>query len=136
MTQRVFDVENEKDMADLWDILPDKITKIKKPEIKGLPCFSGYDSMRTSDLITINWNDKTEITRPVQEVTKADIGKICVFWDDNPDNGGNIGILTCISDCYSTLNGKVEFEKHRYQCGGISWEHCRRLTKQEIEELC
>lgn len=54
MTQRIFDIFNKKDYADLWDILPDDINKVTKPKIKGLPCFSGYDSMRTSDLIKIN----------------------------------------------------------------------------------
>lgn len=132
MTQRMFDVENEKDMADLWDILPDKITKITKPEIKGLPCFSGYDSMRTSDLIGFNWHDKTEITRPIQEATEADIGKLCYFWDydEEQENGtGSFGKL-CIIDEH-----KVEGTK--YQGQNIGWfPHCRRLTKQEIEELC
>ena len=27
--QRQFDIENEKDMQDLWDILPDKIIRIR-----------------------------------------------------------------------------------------------------------
>lgn len=126
MTQRIFDVENEKDMADLWDILPDKITKITKPEIKGLPCFSGYDSMRTSDLIKINWHDKTEITRPIQEATEADAGKLCRFWNDKGEEF--FGRLGHIGDKYFTMIAPV------YE--NIQFLHCRRLTKQEIEELC
>lgn len=124
MTQRIFDVENEKDMADLWDILPDKITKITKPEIKGLPCFSGYDSMRTSDLISINWHDKTEITRPIQEATEQDLGKLCKFWDY--EEFFYFGILNKIE-----VDGKEKL--YRYRGGAFS--HCCRLTKQEIEEL-
>jgi hypothetical protein len=131
MTQRIFDVENEKDMADLWDILPDKITKITKPEIKGLPCFSGYDSMRTSDLIGFNWHNKTEITRPIQECTEQDIGKICVFYDrfDETDDE---------PDIYAVLH-KIENQGNNtwyYTERGDYYAHCRRLTKQEIEELC
>lgn len=130
MTQRIFDVENEKDMADLWDILPDKITKITKPEIKGLPCFSGYDSMRTSDLIGFNWHDKTEITRPIQECTEQDFGKICVFYDrfDETDDE---------PDIYAVLY-KIENQGNNtwyYTERGDYYAHCRRLTKQEIEEL-
>lgn len=138
MTQRVFDVENEKDMADLWDSLSEDVFVIKKQDYGPSLKYYGNNNnvISITDIIKINWHDKTEITRPVQEVTQADVGKICVFWDDNPERLDNIGILTCISDCYSTLNGKVEFEKNRYLCGGISWKHCRRLTKQEIEELC
>lgn len=126
MTQRIFDVENEKDMQDLWDILPDKITKITKPEIKGLPCFSGYDSMRTSDLIHINWHDKAEITRPIQECTEQDIGKLCAFWDYKEEI--RYGRLDRIIN-----QGKMTFyslEDIRDYC------HARRLTKQEIGELC
>ena len=29
MTQRIFDIYNEKDYADLWDILPEGTAKIK-----------------------------------------------------------------------------------------------------------
>lgn len=127
MTQRIFDIENEKDMADLWDILPDKITKIIKPEIKGFPCFSGYDSIRTSDLIKINWHDKTEITRPIQEATEADIGKICAFWED----GYNKPV-------YSELHSIEPNTTYKYIAvmDSNGYEYCRRLTKQEIEELC
>lgn len=28
MTQRIFDIENEKDMADLWNILPEEVIKV------------------------------------------------------------------------------------------------------------
>lgn len=126
MTQRIFDIENEKDMADLWDILPDKITKITKPEIKGLPCFSGYDSMRTSDLIGFNWHDKTEITRPMPEATEADAGKLCMFW--NNDGTRAYGVLSDLIT--SGING-IKYGC----CYGKRWTHARRLTKQEIEEL-
>ena len=126
---RIFDVENEKDMADLWDILPDDINKITKPEIKGLPCFSGYDSMRTSDLIKINWHDKTEITRPIQEATEAAIGKLCVFWNTEKLYFGE---LRHIED---TDTGKY-YKMSAPIAGNIDFMHCRRLTKQEIEELC
>lgn len=129
MTQRIFDIENEKDMADLWDILPDKITKIIKPEIKGLPCFSGYDSMRTSDLMKINWHNKTEITRPIQEATEADIGKICYFWT------GKILYIGELCHIENTDAGKY-YEMSAPVAGNIDFLHCRRLTKQEIEELC
>lgn len=127
MTQRIFDVENADDMEDLWDILPDKIIKITKPEIKGFPCFSGYDSIRTSDLIKINWHDKTEITRPIQEATEADIGKLCIFWDSE-DGIRTYGILQSIGSSAYRLQNTYPYS----EC----YHHCRRLTKQEIEELC
>lgn len=128
MTQRIFDVENEKDMQDLWDILPDKITKITKPEIKRLPCFSGYNSMRTSDLIGFNWHDKTEIIRPIQEATEADVGKLCVLWNDI--NRIRYGVLA-----YIGYSREMPYYATNVD-GGSTFNHCRRLTKQEIEELC
>lgn len=73
MTQRIFDVENEKDMADLWDILPNGIKKIS-------PNYSYNETSLYADvnfiripigLIKINWHDKTEITRPIKEATEA-----------------------------------------------------------------
>lgn len=129
MTQRIFDRENEKDMADLWDILPEEIKTIYKdsngfpvyyintPEIDGvIPCPVG--------LFKINWHDKTEITRPTQEVTEADIGKLCVFWNEEEKF---VGILFTI---HTSLRNKYIMK------AGLNFLHCRRLTKQEIEELC
>lgn len=125
MTQRIFDVENKDDMADLWDTLREDITKIEQ--------FGPYNRFYTSyhhethDLIKINWHDKTEITRPIQEATEQDVGKICAFWNKNI-NEVSYGKLLKIDE---------RFNPHKYQANG-EWGfiHCRRLTKQEIEELC
>ena len=137
MTQRIFDVENEKDMADLWHILPDDILRIYTEQIE---CFDGPRTMIEyldtqkdffPSFITINWHDKTEITRPIQEATEADIGKLCYFWDfdeQKKSGTGSFGKL-CIIDEHN-------FEGAKYQGQNIGWFfHCRRLTKQEIEEL-
>lgn len=133
MTQRIFDIENEKDIADLWDILPDDIEKINVEENgynrfcykKVGPCELSISSLK---FIAINWHDKTEITRPVQEATEADIGKLCYFWDDSEDYSKQIGLLTEIRT-ENTIFKYVMSES-------ICFAHCRRLTKQEIEELC
>ena len=131
MTQRIFDVENEKDMADLWDIVPDKVYKIARgicdSDIRlwyNTPGGKTSANCYLCDFLKINWHDKTEITRPIQEATETDIGKLCKFWDDDDYFYGK---LDCI------LNGKGV----RYSLGnGQAFRHCRRLTKQEIEELC
>ena len=118
MTQRIFDVENEKDMADLWDILP--------IEIKKLYHESDCIDEKTANIerfIQINWHDKTEITRPTPEATEADIGKLCKFWD-NDEEWIACGILTNI------INGKYDRDR------SALYDHCRRLTKTEIEDLC
>lgn len=127
MTQRIFDIFNEKDYADLWDILPIEIKKLYHEN----DCID----KTTEDIemfIKINWHDKTEITRPIQEATETDIGKLCYFWDnktfDDDDEYKGYAILT---------HKDVAGGKPYYIADGNStYEHCRRLTKQEIEELC
>lgn len=129
MTQRIFDIENEKDMADLWDILPvniDTIRKINRWDIAFLTKGNGEFRI-SSRFIRIEWHDKTEITRPIQECTEADVGKLCKFWSGKDYA---IGILKEIDnssdiDIYGMEDGK----------NGSWFIHCRRLTKQESEEL-
>lgn len=126
MTQRIFDVENEKDMQDLWDILPDGIIKISPNGLaEEISLWSKLNLFTLPiGLIRINWHDKTEITRPIQEATEQDIGKLCYFWNDDDNFYGK---LDCI------LSGRGV----RYSLGnGQAFRHCRRLTKQEIKELC
>lgn len=130
MTQRIFDVNNEQDMKDLWAILPEKVGKLKKDSSKDTiyyeSCFDGKTIYYLTDLISINWHDKTEITRPIEEASEADYGKLCKFWDD--DSFETFNILQKIS---------TERGDYRYQTKqNTLYKHCRRLTKQEIEELC
>lgn len=130
MTQRIFDVENEKDMQDLWNIVPDDASYAKKTSDGAtFYSFDGVSLYYTCELININWHDKTEITRPMQEATEADVGKLCIFWNDT--NGLNLPVYKVL---FGIKNGLYE------TFDGISintiYTHARRLTKQEIEELC
>lgn len=124
--QRVFDKDNEKDMADLWDILPDKVSEIRKNVDMATCLFveSNYFGSIPAEIIKINWRNKTEIFRPVREATKEDIGKLCKFWDKKEERE-SIVIL-------SGFEYDGAFVDNHSWC----WSHCRRLTKQEIEELC
>lgn len=125
MTQRIFDIENEKDCTDLWNILPDEIKKIKKAnKLCDSDVLYAIDGGLYSSLFKINWHDKTEITRPIQEATEQDVGKLCYFWNDDGDFYAKLD---------SIFNGK--FGKYYCLGNGHSFSHCRRLTKQEIEEL-
>lgn len=129
MTQRIFDVKNAEDMALLWDILPDDVYKIKKEEhnrFNALMYFLDGHSIRP--YLILNWHDKTEIVRPIQEATEADIGKLCKFWTGKDFA---IGILEIIGDKSSLDVYCMEDSR-----SGVWFAHCRRLTKQEIEELC
>lgn len=129
MTQRIFDIDNEKDMADLWDILPENIYKLVKDEYQASLLDQNGEYIFTVPyrLIKINWHDKTEIIRPIEEATGADIGKLCYFWDDDEE-----------FKCYAilTLKNVAGGKPYYIADGNTTYEHCRRLTKQEIEELC
>ena len=134
MTQRIFDIENEKDMQDLWDIIPESIIKIRKGyKSEDEYYYNYYDTsymkaFYESTFLLIDWHDKTEITRPIPEATEADIGKLCYFWDyDDEDYSKRIGLLTRI---YNNQEYTYNMSK------GENFNHCRRLTKQEIKELC
>lgn len=132
MTQRIFDIENEKDYADLWDILPDSVERIKKnePDAALTRYLYSDSSIFVSKVLKIDWHDKTEITRPIQEVTEQDIGKLCMFSYPQEDVSKVIGILRNIK---KTTDGKNCYKMY----GNRLWYiKCRRLTKQEIEELC
>lgn len=80
MTQRIFDIENEKDMQDLWNILPDDVVRILKSCYTSEKYYGENNNVvGITDFFNINWHDKTEITRPV----KYDdvIGCVGWFWD-------------------------------------------------------
>lgn len=77
MTQKIFDIDNADDMTLLWSILPESITKLT-PIDRFL--YTPDNGIFTSGIIKINWHDKWEITRPIQEATEADIGKLCVWF--------------------------------------------------------
>ncbi len=134
MTQRIFDVENEKDMQDLWDILPDEIEKIRKAKNSyELDVLYVKDGGLFSSLLKINWHDKTEIIRPIQEATEQDIGKLCYFWEEGEEDR-DLGILVNIGDGdrpYRLDNRLADFA----YSDELWYDHARRLTKQEIEEI-
>lgn len=71
-----------------------------------------------------NLIDEITAAEITQEATEADIGKLCKFWDNGRES---FGLLTRIADGISD---------NYYMSYAGCWNHCRRLTKQEIEELC
>jgi hypothetical protein len=125
MTQKIFYANGKEDKDLLWSILPDSTQKIVRGNRQTLlfnsdgECFATIESF----VLKINWQDKREITRPIQEATEQDIGKLCYFWDNNTSNG-----TYCI--LVEVQSGMYKSKRKGY------YEHARRLTKQEIEELC
>ena len=125
MTQKIFDTDNAEDMSLLWSILPESCRKITVGKI--WDCVWEYsDKFSYRALFKINWHDKTEIPRPIEEATEADLGKLCYFWDDDGEYKG-YAILT--------LKDIAGGKPYYIADGTTTYDHCRRLTKQEIEEL-
>ena len=131
MTQRIFDVENEKDMADLWDIVPDNTEKIKKSTDSRYfdRLYRGNGDILVVCFLKINWHDKTEITRPIEEATEEDIDKLCVFWNNGDEEEKDFGFL-------AEIYGSERPYRLGTNLADLWYDHCRRLTKQEIEEIC
>lgn len=133
MTQRIFDIENEKDYTDLWDIVPENIVKIRKGyKTEDGYYYNYYDTNNITGFyetafLIIDWHDKREIIRPIKEATEADIGKICYFWDDDVKHPKQIGLLSEIK----TNNSIFKY----VLADSVCFAHCHRLTKQEIEKL-
>ena len=125
MAQRVFDKDNKKDMADLWDILPESIERIVKDET---PEGNSYNRYYAKDycyggcaFIKINWHDDTVITRPVNYENM--IGCVGWFWDDE-ERERALGIFTDYNpemECCFIYNGNV------------ACSHFRPATKAELK---
>ena len=114
MTQRVFDIENEKDYADLWEIVPEETDKITLEDGRyHLYGKDGFCIAIISGIIKINWHEKTEITRPVNYEDM--IG--CVGWFSNKkgDKKYCFGILDIYDDKDKSNDGK------NFHCRLIGW---------------
>ena len=119
MTQRIFDVDNPQDIKDLFDILPDKIKKI----MRNLNAFDCYDKdgeyIYSCYFFSINWRDKTGITRPVGE--SQWIGKLCWFCEEKTTMPF-IGILESIK------GDEYKCEAHLTPC-----KVCRPVHHDEVK---
>lgn len=126
MTQRIFDVDNPQDVKELFDILPNEIEIVLKDlfnneQIEFYNKDRGY--IYSCAHIRVNWRDKKEITRPVDEYKW--IGRLSWFTDY--DGGEYIGVLHAIR------NGD---DSYPYVCkNGIlrSFKHCRPVRRDEIK---
>lgn len=63
----------------------------------------------------------------IQRIFESDLGKLCYFWDGDEDYSEQIGILTEIKAAKCVFKYVMS--------DSVCFAHCRRLTKQEIEEF-
>ena len=125
MTQRIFDVDNPQDVKDLFDILPDKTQKICLGLGSNETEFYNKDGLYVNSCahIRINWRNKKEIARPVDE--SKWLG--CLCWFVGVDGSEHIGVLHAVhngddSDPYVCKNGILR-----------SFKHCRPVRRNEIK---
>ena len=118
MTQRIFDMENEQDTADLFNLLPDTVARIEKMSGKQIMIHL-HNCGWTADLpLKIKWGDKKSVTRPVDK--SKWIGCLCWFWDDEEDNKA-IGILHQIRKDWF------------YRLGECGYSNCHPVKREEIK---
>lgn len=83
--------------------------------------------------IAVGFNTRPfiEVEESIQEATEKDIGKLCKFW-----NGKGIGSE---SDCYiGILKQFFPGQGRPYNMKNnaiLIYDHCRRLTEEEIKEI-
>lgn len=120
MTQRIFDMDNPRDVKDLFNLLPNKIQKIRWASEANIFIDDENNTVEFCGLICIAWRDKTEITRPMNESQL--IGKLCWFWDK--DEQPTIGVLNrIVSDVsYKYINADEE-----------SYKFCRPARRSEVQ---
>ena len=122
MTQRIFDVDNPQDVKDLFDILPDDVQEIQRGIDKTVKFYNRKGlSISFSDVLAINWRDKKEIIRPVDE--SKWLGCLCWFWDGDLKYK-SLGFLKKIDREYF---GPYE------EVGGACYSNCRPVRRDEVK---
>lgn len=120
MTQRIFDMDNPWDVHDLFELLPSRIQKGRRMADNSV-VFLDKDGaiINSNSLFCIDWQDKTEITRPVDETQF--IGKLCWFQEEK-HTMPFIGIL-------ESITGKLyKCEAHLTPC-----IVCRPVRRDEVQ---
>lgn len=119
MTQRIFDVNNPQE---IFDLFPDDVIRIEKTERNdGQARIIFSSDCCDYTYIKINWRDKTEITRFVDE--SQWFGKLCWFWDENPEVRA-LGVLKVIDTEYEC--------PYRVQ-DNTEWKHCCPVHRDEVQ---
>lgn len=111
MKQKIFYANGKEDKDLLWSILPDSTQKIVRGDGQTLlfnsdgECFATIESF----VLKINWQDKREITRPVDY--EKMIGCVGWFWD-NDENNRSLGVLSryCNGDGFPFYYGNNPFK--------------------------
>ena len=119
MTQRIFDVNNPKE---IFDLFPDNVKRIEKSAREDGKDIIIFDDDRWDYThIKINWRDKTEIARPVDE--SKWIGCLCWFIGSGA-TCEYIGVLKAIS--------KNRGDKFQKENGGF-YSYCRPVRRDEVK---
>ena len=122
MGQRQFDMENEQDVKDLFDILPSWVETIGPANDTNGMVVLGRHKMLVIDIINVIFGPLDSVARPVDK--SKWIGCLCWF-RDNKGHKEILGTLIKIkeSHIYVMQYGRAEYE----------WQYCRPATREEIK---
>jgi hypothetical protein len=125
MTQRVFKMDNKKDVKDLFNILPDEVTKVKVSDIhRSLQLYSNTGMIEYIRAINIDWCGLEEVCRPVDY--SQYVGKYGVF-SDYPDFSNPI--------LSRLIEVKPDGYMYPYKASGDKYNYFRPLTNKEKANL-
>lgn len=121
MTQRIFDMEKEQDIKDLFDILPDDTLRVYKDFQYDDAIIYTKSKGGINTMLKIKFGSKKIVSRPVDK--SKWIGCLCWFWDNDKEEK-YIGILKNIDPERSTPYIKNN---------GFGWTNCRPVKRNEIK---
>lgn len=123
MSQRQFDMENEKDVMDLFDILPNDIKEIK--QVEGDTIYVQYNGYTGPlDLFKIKWDKVKVVESPFNKLKWIDClvkvwnksneeRKLCILWDWRKDEPNFVvrerGMCIRYKNCCPVKREEIKF---------------------------
>lgn len=128
MTQRIFDMENEQDVKDLFDILPDCVCRVEQACAKGyfVLHYAGSQSTTTSHVLAIKWGKLYGVDRPVDK--SKWIGCLCWLW-----NGSETDKEMYVLQEINTDKYKYPYVIYPAPNTPLGFENCRPVKRSEIK---
>ena len=121
MSQRIFDMENEQDVKDLFDLFPEHINRIARLDSDPWTCgILGGKHTKMAYGLKIKWWNKASVDRPVDK--SKWIGCLCWMWNDN-EKSARLRILESIG----------EDKNFPFEADDEFFKHCRPATKDGIK---
>ena len=127
--QRQFDMENEQDVKDLFDILPDTLSSIYKhpPKERIQLLHESYAELGEviNSVFKIKWGEKISVKRPVDK--SKWIGCLVAMRDSHDENWGMGTLIEIKENCEYPYSVKILSGRP------TRFKQCRPIKKEEIK---